>query len=174
VKEDAWCYEHVRRNGTNDGEYIREVPAVLIPRLIWPDKPLVSHGRDIAVMLGQAKTWESATTATGLSMAGAMYLAWGYPCVVIGMFLNGLTFAVLWRLFGVSFTLRPFAALASMVLMLEAVRWQEAAFDGNAVKFILLVVFLLPLDRLYARMSPLGGWRAGQQPAFVRGTKCQI
>lgn len=148
VDNDAWCYVYVQQNGTNRGKYLREVPAVLIPRVLWPEKPLVAVGKDIAVLLGQAESPESATTNTGFSMAGSLYFGYGFPCVVLGMFLNGVMFFVLWKLFSPSINVNPFATLVCVSLFLMGVRWHEGAFDGNIVRYTLLLILFLPLSKI--------------------------
>lgn len=157
---DAWCYETVQREGTTHGIFFKEIPAVLIPRLLWPEKPMVSYGRNIAVRLGQAYDVESATTATVFSMAGGFYWAWGYPCVVIGMFLNGMAFYLAWKTFSSSIILNPISSLVCTSLFLGGLRHFEGVFDGNIVDYILIFAVFLPLSRLWdAHITKGKRWR---------------
>jgi hypothetical protein len=150
VSSSGWAYSYVQQYGTNDGKYIREVPANLIPRVLWAGKPKVSRGREIAVLLGQAKSWESATTATGFPMATCLYWGWGYPCVVIGMFLNGMLLFLAWKVFSPSINVNPISTLICVSLFVKGIRWCEGAFDGQAVYYVLVFAVFLPLSRMIA------------------------
>jgi len=160
---DAWCYAFVQQNGTTDGMYFRRIPSVLIPRFIWSEKPLVSYGRDIAVLLGQARDFETATTATVFSMAGGLYWAWGYPCVVIGMFLNGMAFYLAWKVFSPSIILNPISTSVCIILFLSALRHFEGVFDGNVIDYILMFAVFFPLSRLWDSLVTAGKIRGGNQ-----------
>ena len=151
VSASAWGYSYVQYYGTSDGKFIKTVPAELIPRVLWPDKPQVSRGRDLAVLLGQAHSWEAAKTSTGFSMAGCLYWAWGYPSLVIGMFLNGMAFFFAWKVFSPSININPISTLVCLSLFVKGVRWFEASFDGNLVDYIFIFVGLYPLSLLMAR-----------------------
>ncbi len=153
VGSSGWAYSHVQQSGTNDGKFIRDVPSNLIPRVLWAGKPKVSRGREIAVLLGQAKSWESATTATGLSMAACLYWGWGYPCVVVGMFLNGMLLFMAWKVFSPSINVNPISTLICVSLFVKGIRWCEGAFDGQAVYYVLVFAVFLPLSRMIAAMN---------------------
>ncbi len=153
ISSSGWAYSHVQQNGTNDGEFIKEVPTNLIPRVIWPEKPMVSRGRSIAVLLGQAVSWESAVTATGFPMAACLYWGWGYPCVVVGMFLNGMLLFLAWKVFSPSINVNPISTLICISLFVKGIRWFEGAFDGNAVYYVLVFAVFLPLSRMIAAMN---------------------
>jgi hypothetical protein len=153
VSLDAWCYAYVQRNGTNKAQFLWDVPASLIPRVLWPGKPRVSHGRDMAVLMGQATSWESATSATGLSMAGCLYLGNAYPLVVLGMFLNGAVFFLAWKVFSPSMNVNPVTTLVCVSLFVMGIRWHEAAFDANILGYIFLFLVFLPVSRLFERKA---------------------
>lgn len=146
---DAWCYSFVEDNGTTDGLYFRRIPYILIPRFLWPEKPWVSYGRDIAVLLGQARSFEEATTATVFSMAGGFYWAWGYPSVIVGMFLNGLLFYLAWKIFSASIILSPVSSVVCIYLFVNALRHFEGIFDGNVIDYLLIFALFFPLTRLW-------------------------
>jgi hypothetical protein len=145
----GWCYSYVRKNGNNSGKYFKEIPAILIPRILWPEKPLVSRGREIAVLLGQAKSVETATTATGFSMAGCMFWGWGYPCLILGMFVNGIIFFMAWKIFSPSLFVNPISTLICLSLFVKGMRWSEGAFDGNVVYYVIIFALFLPVSILF-------------------------
>lgn len=152
ISADAWCYSYVDSHGTNNAKYLLEVPAVIIPRFLWPQKPFVVPGRDMSVLMGQAKYSESATTSTGLSMAGALYLAWGYSCVIVGMFINGILLRYFWNEFSPGLNVNPISTMICISFYLYGIRWFEGVFDGNATMYILLFIFFLPASRIYEKM----------------------
>ena len=70
-----------------------------IPRLLWPDKPLVSRGEWFTSEIGFSMNEEASTTSTGMTSPGELYWNFGWAGVVIGMaFLGYLISRLLWRL----------------------------------------------------------------------------
>jgi hypothetical protein len=135
----------------------------LIPRAVWPDKPMIAAGRKIAVMLGQARDVETATTSTDAgSMAGALFLNYGWTSLVIGMFGNGALLCLLWRWTARYILINPFAALTAMMLYVAAGRYFASAADGNIAFYITIFVLYLPLVYL---TKPLFGDKGISQPA---------
>ena len=170
---EAWCYAFVQANGTTDGRYFKQIPYILIPRFLWPEKPQVSYGRHIAVLLGQARFFETATTATVFSMSGGFYWAWGYPSVVIGMFFNGMAFYLAWKIFSASIMLNPISTLICISLFLKGLRHFEGVFDGNVVDYILIFAFFLPLSRLWGSIVTIRQTGDGKQKVPIITNKHQ-
>lgn len=68
---------------------------VLIPRALWPEKPVVATGLDFArEYLGQRST---VTSSTGVTQIGDLFRNFGLAGVVIGMVLLGMIFGGLSR-----------------------------------------------------------------------------
>lgn len=149
VSPDGWGYEYVQRNGTNDAKWLKEVPSILIPRFLWPEKPLISYGRELAVLMGAANSWESSTTAIGFSMSGCLYFGYGWILLVSGMFFNGILFFFFWKVFSRTIYINPIATMICVSLYVMGIRWHEGAFDGNAVQYALLIILFLPLSWRY-------------------------
>jgi hypothetical protein len=145
----GWAYQHVDNSGHVEGEFLRDGLISLVPRLVWSDKPMISGGRKITVMLGQAQDVESAMTSTDAgSMAGALYLNWGFPSLVIGMFVNGVVLSLLWTRIRPDMLINPFAAVTAMLLYVAAGRFFANALDGNLAFFVTIAIFYLPLIML--------------------------
>jgi len=69
---------------------------VTLPRVVWPDKPILNDGLEFS-----HSYWEippNITTATPLTQAGDLYRNFGWPGVVIGMAIWGLAAGGLARL----------------------------------------------------------------------------
>ena len=72
----ATAIELVDVAGTREDSLLGAMFGSIVPRILFPDKPQISYGRDIAIALGQASSWDTATTASSLSMFGFFYW-WG-------------------------------------------------------------------------------------------------
>ena len=149
----GWSSHYVAQQGHIDGEFLRDGLVGLIPRALWSDKPMVSAGRKVAVMIGQAQDVESATTSTDAgSMAGALYLNFGFPCLIIGMFVNGALLCLIWSWVAPDILINPFAALTAMMLYVAAGRYFASAADGNIAFYVTLLVLYVPLIYATKRM----------------------
>ncbi len=89
----------VKRNGFYDGRASAPIITALIPRALWPDKPLIQLGAWFALEIGVAYKAEGgrANNSINMTVSGELYLDFGWVGVVIGSFLFGLFFAVLWN-----------------------------------------------------------------------------
>jgi hypothetical protein len=166
LRSCGWSYQYVLQNGHTRGEFLRDGLVALIPRAVWPDKPMIAAGRKIAVMLGQARDIESATTSTDAgSMAGALYLNYGLLSLIIGMFVNGALLFLVWNWIATDILINPFAALTAMMLYVAAGRYFASAADGNIAFYITIFVLYLPLVLITRR--PVRG-REGAGPVTAR------
>ena len=148
----AWAYHRVETAGTRDGSFLEEVLVSVTPRIVWPDKPEISFGRDFAVTVGLASTAESATTALATTMQGAYYWWGGYFGLLLGCALTGAAFAGVWLLFRDQCLLNPFSALVSLVLFQEGFRWFESAVLGLFPLLLYLVLVFAPLQFVARRV----------------------
>jgi hypothetical protein len=74
------------------GQDLIAVPLGLIPRAIWPSKPILSAGAEYGSALG------TITSVTPFPL-GEMYWNFGKPGIIIGMAIWGVVLALLMRLF---------------------------------------------------------------------------
>ncbi|MBC7554723.1 MAG: hypothetical protein H7257_12165 [Taibaiella sp.] len=85
-------------NGFYDGVVSAPVVAALIPRFLWPEKPLVQVGQWFAVEIGTAfYTDGHANNSINMTIPGQCYLDFGWLGVVIGCFLFGGFVSVMWN-----------------------------------------------------------------------------
>lgn len=82
--------------GFQYGRGLQYVPMTFIPRALWRDKPILDPGREFTTVLGWAKDPSLATTSTGQTSAGELYWNFGWPGVLLGMYLCGAAVSALW------------------------------------------------------------------------------
>jgi hypothetical protein len=78
------------------GESWQYIVTNFVPRIFWPDKPNVDRGRTFTARLGWASDASVATTSTGETSAGEFYWNFGWPGVLLGMFVLGSIFSSFW------------------------------------------------------------------------------
>ena len=142
----AWAYRQVETAGTRDDSFIEELLVSVTPRIVWPDKPEVSFGRDFAVTIGLARSVDSARSSVAPSMQGAYYWWGGYFALVLGCALTGAGFAAVWLLFRDQCMLNPVSAMAALVLCHEGFRWFESSLLGGFPMYLYLAIVFVPLQ----------------------------
>jgi hypothetical protein len=143
----------VNITGYLGGETLALLPAALIPRALWPNKPSVTQGAWFTFYLGSAASPDAATTSIGMTATGELYWNFGVFGVVIGMFLIGLAIGTLWRLAGPDPRRSPFRMLLYLVLTLNMPNMAEAVSTlagliatGALFVFLLKVVPTIAID----------------------------
>jgi hypothetical protein len=89
----------VRKNGHYAGAASAPIITALIPRALWPDKPLIQLGAWFALEIGVGSKTALGTANNSINMtvAGELYLDFGWVGVVLGSLLFGAFLAVLWN-----------------------------------------------------------------------------
>ena len=141
----AWAYQSVDRAGTKEGSFIDGVLITITPRILWPDKPILSPGRDFAVEVGIAGSAETATTALALTMQGSYYWWGGIFGLIAGTFISGFGFGLVWVLVKEERHVNPVAALVTMLLLYSAFHWFESAFYGAFPLYLYILIVFVPL-----------------------------
>lgn len=88
--------EYVATDGLLRGAGMNYVPISFIPRMFWRDKPIIERGKYFTNILGMSSDESSATTSTGQTAAGELYWNFGWPGVMVGMYLLGVAFSGAW------------------------------------------------------------------------------
>ena len=78
------------------GRSLYYVPVAFIPRAIWREKPSIEPGREFTAALGWVSDSSLAQTSTGETSAGELYWNFGWPGVLIGMYILGFLLSWLW------------------------------------------------------------------------------
>jgi hypothetical protein len=117
----------VARSGLQLGETMRTLEYAFIPRIIWPQKPIVSRGAWFTTYIGMAPRPQEATTSTGMTAFGECYWNFGIFGEVAGMFLIGLLLGGLWRLVGTYPIFELFKMLLYSAVLAASVMLPEAS-----------------------------------------------
>ncbi len=163
----AWAYQRVESAGFRQAVFLDELLVSVTPRILWPGKPELAHGREFAVAIGQASSVESASTSVALTMQGAWYWWGGYLWLVLGCGLSGAGFAGAWCLFRDQCGLNPASAVVMLLLCHEGFRWFESAFLGGFPMFLYLLLVFLPLQLVMRRVV---GYRTVALAPTARGS----
>jgi hypothetical protein len=88
----------VEQDGFLQGETLDYLAYAFVPRFLWPDKPLIAKGSWFAVRIGQAyiRPDGRASNAVNMTIAGELYLNYGWLGVIVGCLLVGGLLAVFW------------------------------------------------------------------------------
>lgn len=141
----------VKQHGFLDGTSFNRLAYALIPRVVWPDKPVVSQGAWFAVYLGFAESEETTTSVWGITAAGELYWNFGIPGVLLGMLLIGMLMGGLWNMAGADPRRKPVRMLLYTIIMINIVN-METAVTVLVFATLLFVVFRFALFGL--RMVP--------------------
>lgn len=161
----AWIYRHVEAAGAREDSFLEELLVAVTPRVVWPDKPEISFGREFTVIFGGATSLASARSSTAVTLQGAYYWWGGYPAVMLGCALTGAGFAFAWLLFRDQWLLNPVAAVGCLALCYEGFCWFESAMLGAFPLFLYLFIVFVPLQ--YAARRVLG-YRPALVPVGLR------
>jgi len=151
----GWIANMVVTNGILWGDGMRYVPTAFVPRMLWHDKPAVERGRYFTAALGIASSESTAHTSIGQTSAGELFWNFGWPGVILGMYLLGVALSVWWGACGAN----PTSGVLEMTAFLGAttsfVLGEGAAagstFVGAITAAIVLRLLVNTRDRLFRR-----------------------
>lgn len=88
----------VKEGGNVGGSTLEYLGFAFIPRVLWPEKPLIAKGSWFALQIGQARVSETGriTNAVNMTVPGELYLNFDWLGVIIGLLLFGSLLALLW------------------------------------------------------------------------------
>lgn len=147
----ATAMKLVEESGTREDSIISAILLSITPRILYPDKPQISWGREVAVVLGQARSVETARTATSLSMPGFLYWWGGYASVILMTFLSGAGFAFVFSIFAKDWRVNPVSTLVIMALAYNGFHWKESDVLGGFPFYLYMLIVFLPLARLVGK-----------------------
>ncbi len=138
----------VDMKGFREDSFVSAVVLSVTPRILFPDKPKIIWGKELAVELGQARSIATATTATALTMQGFLYWWGGYAYVILFTLLSGLTFAFVYGLFINDWQINPVSALVIMMLAYDGFHWKEGDVLAGFPQYLYILIVFLPLSKL--------------------------
>jgi hypothetical protein len=88
----------VDEGGHLGGSTLEYLGFAFVPRVLWPEKPLIAKGAWFALQIGQARISETGriTNAVNMTVPGELYLNFGWLGVLVGLLLFGALLALLW------------------------------------------------------------------------------
>jgi len=110
----AYLVGRVEGEGYQMGATMQYATYAFIPRVLWPGKPNVSQGDWFNRYVGAAPG-----TSLGITAVGELYWNFGVPGVVVGMFLLGCGFGILWRMAGTDPLARPLHMLLYVIITIN-------------------------------------------------------
>lgn len=144
--------------------------ATFIPRIFWPDKPLIAPGSWFTWYIGHANTPEEATTSTGTPLASEFYMMFGWPSVILGMLLLGFVYRVYFKIFCLFKSLNIIGAAAIGVFLMNAPKFHEMhviyAITGPVVNLVYILILMLVVNLFQPEQDP----RLSRPPSAVLRT----
>ncbi len=146
----------VDKNGFYRGESLDYMRYAFIPRIIWPDKPIIQQGGWFAkeIKMGREVGGGRHSNAINMTIPGELYLNFGWPGVVAGCIGVGFLIMLIWESTG--FWTQPFNLTGSMLAFMLIKRCYE--FLGpdlqSIVGYIAGYLSLLGLSYLARSLFP--------------------
>jgi len=133
------------------GETLALLPiGLFVPRIVWPDKPNITIGREFGVTFQLVNAVDE-TTQISPTITGELYWNYDIPGVVIGMFLLGGVMRVFYERYGAGIGFDPLRRAAYMALLPTVIHFEGnvAPLIGGLVKSLLILglVFLIARRR---------------------------
>ncbi len=143
----------VEDRGTKDGETLAYLAYVFIPRVVWPDKPTISPGREFARELGRGTETESGwSNAVNMTVPGEFYLNFRWLGVIAGMVLVAAAFRLARFSLGGLTTPRDITGrVVAFFVVTQAMTIGSHA--GAVVNLVLWWIFLLAGRRVAAALQ---------------------
>jgi len=118
------------------------LPAIgfFIPRVLWPDKPSFSMGRDFAETFRVVHMLDSETRVS-VTVPGELYWNFDLPGIVVGMALWGLALRFFYRRYGEGTALDPVRHAIHVVLLVQFVHF-GGGLAAQAVSVLRTLVLL--------------------------------
>jgi hypothetical protein len=134
-------------------ERLLSIPLYIVPRALWPGKPILSTGVFFSVMYMQAPS--DTNTSNSPMMFGDLYVSAGWGAVILGMMLWGMLCAWLyWRLKVQPLQQNNVLHCALYIAIAVTIADAEAAYVAKSVGLIqilivyrILYVWLFPVDQ---------------------------
>ena len=154
----GFLVSEVARTGLQMGETMRILEYAFIPRILWPEKPVVSRGAWFTTYLGMAPRPEEATSSTGMTAFGEWYWNFGILGEIAGMFLIGALHGGLWRLAGNYPFYEPLRMLLYVAVIVDVVMLPEVSTVlVTAVALYVMFGTVVLLRKIAVNRSPRPG-----------------
>lgn len=136
-----------------NGRTIALIPLAYIPRVIWPDKPVITIGKWVTE--AYVPGGHLVESHVGTTWVGEFYLNWGVPAVLMGMLVLGAMLRGAHEVLMRGVQTIPLVVAATIVISQCSLAMQ----GGVVVAVNGPVVTLIPLALAHGAMRLLGGTR---------------
>ena len=162
----------VRECGTHvDYQYGRTlwlgIISVAIPRIIWPDKPIMNIGVDFGKTF--RITGFKNYSAVSQSMVGELYWNLHVPGIIAGMFLMGFWLGSLYQRFGANGGKNAFRLAMYIPLLFISVTAAEAEIGGLFGALVKTALILLALEKFLQFLYAQRDRRLATEPGATAG-----
>jgi hypothetical protein len=100
INKQSQIFNLVARNGFYNGKTMSYFVYVFIPRIIWPEKPIIARGQWFARQLGMGQSIGRGryafSNAINMTIPGELYLNFGWAGVMIGCTAVGFLLMTIW------------------------------------------------------------------------------
>jgi hypothetical protein len=145
----------VDRSGLQLGSSMKDLYYAFVPRIVWPEKPLVSRGAWFTTYLRMANSEAEATTSTGMTTVGEWYWNFGIAGAAAGMFLTGALLSGLWRLAGNYPISHPANMVLYVAIIMNAMNLPDATSPIVSAVALYLLFGTLAYLRTFGRKPVL-------------------
>jgi hypothetical protein len=141
----GWAISLADEYGYEPGLVFSPMLYVFIPRMFWPDKPLIQQGWQYSGLVFGPRYMEDSGSSTAAGLYPAFYLGYGWIAVVtgalfIGFMMSGL-FRLAWRFGGPLMVGMYGFSLVNFALRLDET-WTVGALSGPVITLVYLLVIL--------------------------------
>jgi hypothetical protein len=148
----SYPVQEVQSAGFRNGQTLEYLLYAFIPRVLWPNKPLVSRGAWMTVELGGAESEENAHSSSAITAEGELYWNFGVAGMVLGMAgLGWLISRLVWRQAGIDPRADPICMLALLITIFMVFGESEAG--TLLVSVISTGTILYAIRRTYGLLS---------------------
>ena len=155
--------------GFYNGETLEYVTYAFIPRIIWPEKPLITPGQWFAEKIGHG--WRISETrfsnSINMTLTGEFYLNFGWIGAIVGVVFMTLLYAVLWETTGFyDLKNNPIGQAFGIAILFQATISSSAAGILNLIfSYIATLVVSYVLIAAARRRKKRAAMKPGVKPA---------
>lgn len=139
---------------------------LLVPRFLWPDKPVIGIGREFGTTFQLVSSVDK-TTRIAPSLISEFYWNFGFPAVVIGMFLVGGCYRFVYQKFGTLAGFDPMRKGIYILLFLRLIHL-EGSFGstlGVVVKGYVILHILIVVSKKIGLLGEMTDVATSVEPA---------
>ncbi len=138
LNASAYVIKVTEYSGLKYGEDMKIMYSILIPRILWPDKPQINVGGTFA-----KEYLNSDKVSVGVQTSGELYWNFGFLGVVFGSLLLGALYSMIWKQIG----LNPISSLLFITVYIMFIK--HLIFSPNFSSYTIGAIQILILSYLF-------------------------